>query len=40
MRMDNLQYANGRMKECNLFFATRILFSRILRVNFHVQEYY
>ena len=40
MRMDSLQYANGRMKDCNLFFATRILFPRILRVNFHVQEYY
>lgn len=24
--MDSLQYANGRMKECDLFFATRILF--------------
>lgn len=36
MQMDSLQYANGRMKECDLFFATRILFSRILRVNFHV----
>ncbi len=36
MRMDSLQYANGRMKECEFFFATRNLFSRILRVNFHV----
>ena len=26
MRMDSLQYANGRMKECDLFFATLILF--------------
>ncbi len=34
MRMDSLQYANGRMKEYDLFFATRILFSRILRAFF------
>jgi hypothetical protein len=40
MRKDSLQYANGRMKEYEFFFATRILFPRILRVNFHVQEYY
>lgn len=36
MRMDNLQYANGRMKEYDLFFATRILFFRILRAYSHV----
>ena len=30
MRMDSLQYANGRMKEYEFFFATRLLFSRIL----------
>lgn len=36
MQMDSLQYANGRMKEYEFFFATRILFSRILRANFHV----
>ena len=36
MRMDNLQYANGRMKEYDLFFATRILFSRILQAYFRV----
>lgn len=34
MRIDSLQYANGRMKEYDLFFATRILFSRILRAFF------
>ncbi len=40
MRKDNLQYANCRSAICELFFATRILFSRLFHIQIDVYDFY
>lgn len=40
MRKDNLQYANCRSAICELFFATRILFSRLFHAQINVYDFY
>lgn len=40
MRKDNLQYTNCRSAICELFFATRILFSRLFHDRINVYDFY